>query len=186
MSSPSGTRPARPGRRALGCRWGAMLGAGARGVNRVRRARVERAPQATEGTRAVTYRRATQRGPRVGVTHHIGGPRSCTGNWFGMITAIDPFACTEGPTGQEWSAALRIGVPRETTARETRVAATPATVAQLVQLGYEVVVETGAGEGSSFPDEAFAEAGGARLGRARGRGARGGLPGNPPTPPPPH
>ncbi len=54
---------------------------------------------------------------------------------------------------------MLIGVPRETKARETRVAATPATVAALVGLGYEVVVETGAGAGSSFPDEAYVEAG---------------------------
>jgi NAD(P) transhydrogenase subunit alpha len=54
---------------------------------------------------------------------------------------------------------LRIGVPRETKARETRVAATPATVAKLLALGYEVVVEAGAGEASSFPDEAFEAAG---------------------------
>ena len=52
-----------------------------------------------------------------------------------------------------------IGVPRETRARETRVAATPATVTKLVGLGYDVVVETGAGAASSFPDEAYAEAG---------------------------
>jgi NAD(P) transhydrogenase subunit alpha len=39
------------------------------------------------------------------------------------------------------------------------VAATPATVEQLVRLGYDVVVETGAGAASSFPDEAYAEAG---------------------------
>ena len=56
---------------------------------------------------------------------------------------------------------MRIGVPRETKARETRVAATPATVKKLVALGYEVVVETGAGEASSFLDEAYAEAGAA-------------------------
>jgi NAD(P) transhydrogenase subunit alpha len=62
-------------------------------------------------------------------------------------------------TCQEWSALLRIGVPRETKARETRVAATPATVTKLVGLGYDVVVETGAGLASSFPDEAYAEAG---------------------------
>jgi H+-translocating NAD(P) transhydrogenase subunit alpha len=54
---------------------------------------------------------------------------------------------------------LRIGVPRETKARETRVAATPATVAKLLALGYEVVVEAGAGAGSSFPDEAYQAAG---------------------------
>ncbi|HEY0401847.1 MAG TPA: Re/Si-specific NAD(P)(+) transhydrogenase subunit alpha [Blastococcus sp.] len=56
---------------------------------------------------------------------------------------------------------MRIGVPRETKARETRVAATPATVAKLVGLGYDVVVESGAGQASSFPDEAYAGAGAA-------------------------
>ena len=60
---------------------------------------------------------------------------------------------------------MHIGVPRETSARETRVAATPATVKQLVDLGYGVVVESGAGAASSFPDEAYAEAG-ARIGSA--------------------
>ncbi|NEK85001.1 Re/Si-specific NAD(P)(+) transhydrogenase subunit alpha [Blastococcus saxobsidens] len=60
---------------------------------------------------------------------------------------------------------MHLGVPRETRARETRVAATPATVRQLVGLGYDVVVETGAGAASSFPDEAYAEAG-ARIGAA--------------------
>jgi NAD(P) transhydrogenase alpha subunit len=39
------------------------------------------------------------------------------------------------------------------------VAATPATVLKLVGLGYDVVVETGAGLASSFPDEAYAAAG---------------------------
>ncbi|RZU31984.1 Re/Si-specific NAD(P)(+) transhydrogenase subunit alpha [Blastococcus saxobsidens] len=60
---------------------------------------------------------------------------------------------------------MHIGVPRETRGRETRVAATPTTVRQLVGLGYDVVVETGAGAASSFPDEAYAEAGG-RVGTA--------------------
>ncbi|MGY1724430.1 Re/Si-specific NAD(P)(+) transhydrogenase subunit alpha [Blastococcus sp. SYSU DS0533] len=58
---------------------------------------------------------------------------------------------------------MQIGVPRETRPRETRVSATPATVAQLVQLGYDVVVETGAGAAASFPDEAYLTAG-ARIG----------------------
>jgi NAD(P) transhydrogenase alpha subunit len=52
-----------------------------------------------------------------------------------------------------------IGIPRETRARETRVAATPATVTRLLRLGHEVAVESGAGERASFPDEAYAEAG---------------------------
>jgi NAD(P) transhydrogenase subunit alpha len=45
------------------------------------------------------------------------------------------------------------------------VAATPATVTKLVELGYEIVIETGAGAASSFPDEAYVAAG-ARVGTA--------------------
>ena len=52
-----------------------------------------------------------------------------------------------------------IGVPRETKPGETRVAATPATVSALLKLGYEVAIEAGAGEESSFPDDAYREAG---------------------------
>jgi NAD(P) transhydrogenase subunit alpha len=58
-----------------------------------------------------------------------------------------------------------IGVPREAGPGETRVAATPATVAQLLKLGYGVVVEPGAGVASSFSDQAYAEAG-ATIGEA--------------------
>jgi NAD(P) transhydrogenase subunit alpha len=50
-----------------------------------------------------------------------------------------------------------IGVVAESQAAETRVAGTPATVAQLIKLGYDVVIESGAGAKSSFADEAFAE-----------------------------
>ncbi|MDO8188652.1 Re/Si-specific NAD(P)(+) transhydrogenase subunit alpha [Conexibacter sp. CPCC 205706] len=51
-------------------------------------------------------------------------------------------------------------MPRETNAGETRVAATPATLRQLAGLGYDVVVEAGAGALSSFGDDAYAAAGG--------------------------
>jgi NAD(P) transhydrogenase subunit alpha len=54
---------------------------------------------------------------------------------------------------------MRIGVPRETRAHETRVAATPATVGKLLALGYDVVIETGAGAAASFPDDAYAAVG---------------------------
>ncbi len=54
---------------------------------------------------------------------------------------------------------MNIGVPRESLPGETRVAATPQTVGQLTKLGYEVVVEEGAGAASSFSDAAFSEAG---------------------------
>ncbi|MGW1467015.1 Re/Si-specific NAD(P)(+) transhydrogenase subunit alpha [Streptomyces sp. NPDC001493] len=53
---------------------------------------------------------------------------------------------------------MRIGVTREPTG-ETRVAATPTTVRQLIALGYELVVESGAGELSAFTDLAYTAAG---------------------------
>jgi NAD(P) transhydrogenase subunit alpha len=56
-----------------------------------------------------------------------------------------------------------LGVVTESAAGETRVAATPATVRQLAALGYEVLVESGAGAAASFTDEAYAQAG-ARVG----------------------
>ncbi len=54
---------------------------------------------------------------------------------------------------------MRLGVPKESRPGETRVAATPKTVAQLIKLGYDVVVEPGAGEASAYPDAGYVEAG---------------------------
>ncbi len=48
---------------------------------------------------------------------------------------------------------------KESQAGETRVAATPNTVGQLLKLGYEVTVAAGAGDLSSFGDQAYIEAG---------------------------
>ena len=52
-----------------------------------------------------------------------------------------------------------IGVVRESKPGETRVAATPTTVKQLRQLGYEVVVESEAGDRADLPDQGFVDAG---------------------------
>ena len=54
---------------------------------------------------------------------------------------------------------MRIAVPKETLALETRVAATPKTVEQLRKLGFSVAIESGAGKLASFDDRAFTEAG---------------------------
>jgi len=54
---------------------------------------------------------------------------------------------------------MRVGVPREVKNREYRVALTPAGVTELTRAGHEVLVERGAGEGSSIPDEDFTAAG---------------------------
>ena len=54
---------------------------------------------------------------------------------------------------------LLIGVPAETAAGETRVAATPETVKKLVAQGHSVRVQSGAGVAASVTDEAYAAAG---------------------------
>ncbi|BCH13403.1 Re/Si-specific NAD(P)(+) transhydrogenase subunit alpha [Mesorhizobium sp. L-2-11] len=56
-------------------------------------------------------------------------------------------------------------IPRELEANESRVAASPDTVKRLAGLGFEVIVESGAGTASRIPDEEFAKAG-AAVGKA--------------------
>src|SRR5690606_25817719 len=57
---------------------------------------------------------------------------------------------------------MRIGVPREVKNHEYRVALTPAGAQELTRAGHHVLVERGAGVGSSIGDEDF-EAAGARI-----------------------
>jgi len=54
---------------------------------------------------------------------------------------------------------MKIGVPRENFPGERRVATTPEVAEQLIKLGFEVAVETGAGAESSFSDDAYRAAG---------------------------
>ena len=53
---------------------------------------------------------------------------------------------------------MRIGIPRESQDGQTLVAATAKTAAQLAALGYDVVVEAGAGTQADQPDTAYADA----------------------------
>ncbi len=54
---------------------------------------------------------------------------------------------------------IRIGVPSESLPLERRVAATPESVAKLRDLGYELVIQPGAGVPAGFPDDAYVAAG---------------------------
>lgn len=54
---------------------------------------------------------------------------------------------------------MQIGVPKETLVGETRVAASPSSVEQLIKLGFEVCIESKAGVLASFDDAAYAAAG---------------------------
>jgi alanine dehydrogenase len=54
---------------------------------------------------------------------------------------------------------MKVAVPSEVKNNEYRVAITPAGVHELVTHGHEVLVQSGAGEGSSIPDSAYKSAG---------------------------
>lgn len=54
---------------------------------------------------------------------------------------------------------LQIGIPKETSLQEKRIPIVPDAVAVLVNNGHEVIIETGAGDGSSFSDKDYSEAG---------------------------
>jgi NAD(P) transhydrogenase subunit alpha len=56
---------------------------------------------------------------------------------------------------------MRVGVARETAPGERRVALVPETVGKLAGVGFEFVVEPGAGAAASFPDGTYADAGAA-------------------------
>jgi alanine dehydrogenase len=54
---------------------------------------------------------------------------------------------------------MRIGIPRENVGGERRVGLTPQAVSLLADAGHRVFVESGAGEGAGYGDEAYREAG---------------------------
>ncbi|MBN8814989.1 MAG: alanine dehydrogenase [Sphingomonas sp.] len=62
---------------------------------------------------------------------------------------------------------MRVGVPKEIKNHEYRVGLTPASVAELVHAGHEVIVETKAGSGIDFADSAYTDAGARIVGTAQ-------------------
>ncbi len=54
---------------------------------------------------------------------------------------------------------LKIGSPKEIAKDEARVAMTPESAAQLQKLGYECLLQSGAGEAAGFSDDAYEKAG---------------------------
>ncbi|NRF38434.1 MULTISPECIES: alanine dehydrogenase [Pedobacter] len=65
---------------------------------------------------------------------------------------------TMSETSQK-SNSLYIGIPKEISFQENRIALTPLSVALLVNNGHKVVIETGAGVGSNFSDNDYSEQG---------------------------
>ncbi len=54
---------------------------------------------------------------------------------------------------------MKLGIPKETKEKEMRVAISPEVTKSLVSAGFEVVIETGAGNGSFFADQDYVNAG---------------------------
>ena len=54
---------------------------------------------------------------------------------------------------------MKVGVPKERREGESRVAVSPDSIKKLIALGFDVTVETGAGEAASFSDDVFSGAG---------------------------
>jgi len=54
---------------------------------------------------------------------------------------------------------MRIAVPKETRRGETRVALVPESCKKLIQAGYEISVEAGAGDAAGYPDSGYRDAG---------------------------
>tara|TARA_B100000676_G_scaffold43135_2_gene41213 strand:+ start:2902 stop:4458 length:1557 start_codon:yes stop_codon:yes gene_type:complete len=54
---------------------------------------------------------------------------------------------------------MKIGVPKEIRAGEQRVALTPETAGRILKLGFELAIESGAGDAAQFSDDAYREAG---------------------------
>jgi len=54
---------------------------------------------------------------------------------------------------------MKIGIPKEVHAGEKRVATTPDVAKQLIKLGFEIVIEAGAGSAAHYSDASYVEAG---------------------------
>lgn len=54
---------------------------------------------------------------------------------------------------------MKVGIPKEISSGEARVAATPETVQKMQNNGFEIFIETGAGTKSFISDQAYAQAG---------------------------
>jgi NAD(P) transhydrogenase subunit alpha len=62
---------------------------------------------------------------------------------------------------------MKIGIPKEVHEGERRVATTPDVAAQLQKLGFDVTIESGAGDAANFADSVYAETGVEFVGDAR-------------------
>jgi alanine dehydrogenase len=70
-----------------------------------------------------------------------------------------PESCRESGAACKVARAVKIGVAKEIKSDEYRVALTPAGALELIRQGHDVLVESGAGTGSAFADDAYTNVG---------------------------
>jgi H+-translocating NAD(P) transhydrogenase subunit alpha len=85
------------------------------------------------------------------------GRRSDAQTTRSHLPSID--ARSKGAGNAGFCMRTRIGTPLEVVAGESRVAMTPESAAQLQRLGFECIIESGAGAASGIPDDAYCAAG---------------------------
>ncbi len=76
-----------------------------------------------------------------------------------MTIAIEKTTETNHSGDGETKTSLKVGIPKEVRAGERRVAATPDTAKRLQKLGFEVLIESDAGQAASFSDDAYRQSG---------------------------
>ena len=76
---------------------------------------------------------------------------------FGMASMLPQEEMLEVGTRRKQ---LTIGIPREAQKYESRVALTPEAVDQLVNIGHDVIIESGAGKAANYSDTDYSELGG--------------------------
>ncbi len=93
----------------------------------------------------------------------------------GPVPGAGAPGCPFRGDGRDWRRGVKVGVPTEIKPDEYRVALTPAGVRELREHGHEVLIQSGAGEGSAIDGRRIRRAGRAH-GARRGRGLRRGRP----------
>ncbi len=75
-----------------------------------------------------------------------------------MTATVDKQLENQQQLEEKKSSTRKIGVPKEIYPNECRVAATPNTVKKLQKLGFEILIQSGAGAAANFTDKAYQEA----------------------------
>lgn len=76
-----------------------------------------------------------------------------------MTVTVDKEVANSEQLAESKKQPRKLGIPKEIYPNEYRVAATPDTVKKLQKLGFEILIESGAGEAATFSDRAYQQAG---------------------------